>query len=249
MNQKKCPKCGENNPVEAVMCWACYTPLSASAAAGASTVAGGPPAGAASRGGDENKKAIAPWQIGVIAAALLALGGTGFMVMSGSSAPEQYGTGGDIVVEGPRGGAFPPVGGGGVTTAVPPLSSPAGQQTQQQPVSPYIVTTSPNPNSAVGTVGIVPKQAVDARGAAALAAGMSQRLGGKWKNLHIYVFADSQSARSFNSVVRRNGGRPLNGQDYQQLSGIWAQTLARVVIADGRRSVDYPQSNPNGWWS
>jgi hypothetical protein len=34
---KKCPKCGEDNPAEAVMCWACYTPLSA---------AGGAPLGA-----------------------------------------------------------------------------------------------------------------------------------------------------------------------------------------------------------
>ena len=34
MNNKtqKCPKCGEENPAEAVMCWACYTPLSAAKA-------------------------------------------------------------------------------------------------------------------------------------------------------------------------------------------------------------------------
>ena len=27
MNQIPCPKCGEMNPLEAVMCWACFTPL------------------------------------------------------------------------------------------------------------------------------------------------------------------------------------------------------------------------------
>lgn len=27
-----CPKCGEDNPIEAVMCWACYTPLGSGAA-------------------------------------------------------------------------------------------------------------------------------------------------------------------------------------------------------------------------
>ena len=28
METKRCPKCGEENPPEAVLCWACYTPFS-----------------------------------------------------------------------------------------------------------------------------------------------------------------------------------------------------------------------------
>jgi len=31
VDEKDCPKCGEDNPEEAVMCWACYTPLGAPA--------------------------------------------------------------------------------------------------------------------------------------------------------------------------------------------------------------------------
>jgi hypothetical protein len=246
VNQKKCPKCGENNPVEAVMCWACYTPLSGSAAAGAGTAAGGPPASAA-RGGDGEKKAVAPWQIGVIAAALLVLGGAGFMSMRGStSGPIYGGEAGNTIFEPP-----PPIfqgpsmGGGGAPAPPPPAIT---QQTGGQPVAPYTVTTPPNPNSPIGTVGLVPKQQVDPQGAATLAATYGQRLNGKWKNLHIYVFSDVSAARSFNSVVRGNGGRPLSGQDYQQLSGVWAQTLARVEIMGGRRAVRYPQKNPRGWW-
>jgi len=38
MNMQTCPKCGEANPDEAVMCWACYTPLSEKGAARATTI-------------------------------------------------------------------------------------------------------------------------------------------------------------------------------------------------------------------
>jgi hypothetical protein len=249
VNQKKCPKCGENNPVEAVMCWACYTPLSGSVAAGAGAVLGGP-TGAAARGRDREKKAIAPWQIGVIAAALLVVAGGGFMAMRGSSDSTGYdGEAGNTIFEAPP-PTFPfNAGAGGSTAPAPPtLNSPVGQQTQGQPVAPYTVTTQPDPNSPIGMVGIVPRQAVDPQRAAALAAGMSQRLSGRWKNLHIYVFADTGTARNFNSVVRANGGRALSNQQYQQMRNVWAQTLARIEIIGGRRAVRYPSANPGGWW-
>ena len=61
MNPKKCPKCGESNPPEAVMCWACYTPLSGSAGSGPSSQS--TPAHAA----ESEKKAIPPWQLGLVA--------------------------------------------------------------------------------------------------------------------------------------------------------------------------------------
>jgi hypothetical protein len=131
------------------------------------------------------------------------------MVMQGGSdTTDPYnGGGGTTIIEGP-GPTVPRNNSGPNVAPPPPPSTPFTQQTQSQPVAAYTVTTSPNPSSAVGTVGLVPKQAVDPRGAAALAAGVSQRLNGKWKSLHIYVFADAQTATSFNSVVRSNGGRP-----------------------------------------
>ncbi|RYG70864.1 hypothetical protein EON80_06595 [bacterium] len=70
MASKKCPKCGEDNPAEAVMCWACYTPLSGGPAVGsmstatASLAAKGPvgkgPVGVPGVEEDSGKKASIP---------------------------------------------------------------------------------------------------------------------------------------------------------------------------------------------
>ena len=46
--QKQCPKCGEKNPAEAVMCWACYTSLSGGAMAAPPASVSIPSAGVAS---------------------------------------------------------------------------------------------------------------------------------------------------------------------------------------------------------
>jgi hypothetical protein len=248
VNQKKCPKCGENNPVEAVMCWACYTPLSGSAAAGTSGT--GPPGGpaAAHAGGESNKKAIAPWQIGVIGAAILVVAGMAFMSMRGPDTPE-YPTGG-----GSGGGSIPDI-----TFPPQPNSNPLVPQVDaptvatggaaRDPAPPYNITTSPSTKSPVATVGMVPTQPVTARQAAALATGMKQRLrGGPWRSMQVYVFADQEAARAFNDHQRGRDGAPLGLDDYKALQGVWQKTLARYENNGGSEGVRYPQSNPSGWW-
>jgi hypothetical protein len=248
VNQKKCPKCGENNPVEAVMCWACYTPLSGSAAAGTSGT--GPPGGPASAhaGGDTNKKAIAPWQIGVIGAAILVVAGMAFMSMRGPDTPEYPTTGGG------SGGSIPEI-------TFPPQPNPSTVQVDvpaptsssgapaPAPQPPYTITTSPSTKSSVATVGMVPNQPVSAQQAAALAAGMKQRLrGGPWRSMHVYVFADQAAAREFNEHQRGRDGAPLGLDDYKSLQSVWQRTLARYENNGGAEGVRYPQSNPSGWW-
>lgn len=113
MASKKCPKCGEDNPAEAVMCWACYTPLSGSAplGAGLTGAAGTLPKGAGSPVGvplteEPAKKGLDPKAIGI--GAFLLVGVIAAVMMSG-----MMGGGG-----GEEGGASPTpipdgVGGGG----------------------------------------------------------------------------------------------------------------------------------------
>jgi hypothetical protein len=95
----------------------------------------------------------------------------------------------------------------------------------------------------------VPKQALGEQQGAVLAAALGKRMrGGPWRSIHIYVFADVQTATDFNSFQRSNGGAALGPQDYQQLQNIWTNTLARYEINGGKGSVRYPKRSPNGWW-
>jgi hypothetical protein len=101
----------------------------------------------------------------------------------------------------------------------------------------------------VGTVGIVPKQAVGAQQAASLATLTGKRYrGGPWRNIQVYVFADVQTARTFNSFQRDNGGKPLGHRITNSCKNVWANTLARYESVGGREAVRYPQARPSSWW-
>jgi hypothetical protein len=249
VNQKKCPKCGENNPAEAVMCWACYTPLS-----GAPVASGPIPGSTPAPGQASEKKPIAPWQIGVIGLALLIAAGFGISTLVGGAPPNDTGMGGNIIVEDP-GTRTPQTFTPPSNTNVPPPEAPQSPGTNQpQPtqvtVPTYTVTTQPDKRWSQATVGIVPAQGtMREQDAARLAAGLGRKLRGPWRSTHIYVFADQQTANTFQQFQRNRDGKPLDANDYAQLNSVWPNTLVRYEINGRNESVRYPKSNPNGWWA
>jgi hypothetical protein len=249
VNQKKCPKCGENNPAEAVMCWACYTPLS-----GAPVATGPIPGSTPAPGEAPEKKPIAPWQIGVIGLALLIAAGFGISTFIGGT-PADAGMDSPIPnVDGPRNIPSANPGGGNVTIEAPQAPAGGGQPQQNQPAPQapqYAMTTGPDKRWQVATVGIVPVQAGDAQQAGTLAAvvGRKVRNAGSWRSTQVYVFADRQTANTFQQYQRGRDNRPLGPDDYAQLREVWRNTLVRYESNGGAESVRYPQSNVNGWWS
>jgi hypothetical protein len=111
-----------------------------------------------------------------------------------------------------------------------------------------MVTTQPNPNNPVATVGLLPDPPVKPQEAAALAIGMRQRLRGKYQSMYIYVFANQQAAQAFEAHQEGRQGAPLASGDYEALSDVWPNTLARIESNGGTNAVRYPQTNPGGWW-
>ncbi len=267
MASKKCPKCGEDNPAEAVMCWACYTPLS-----GGPVMAGGAPIGGPATagigakgpgpvgvpGGDEApaKKGVDPKMIGV--GAFLVVGAlVAFMVnggMGGGSTDDGTGVDPTAPAPGPGGQPAPPP--PPPTTNVPPPTGGGGGGTAAPaPVAlPFQTVVPPNPQYATGTMGILVNKpgmtAVEAAGFAKFAKNQYSR-NGKWKNMQICVFADQQTANAFKSYQSKRRGSPLTNDDYQQLGsrGIWGGTPAFLESKGNKELVYYPSRNPNGWWS
>ena len=264
MASKKCPKCGEDNPAEAVMCWACYTPLSGGPIlAGGATIGGPATAGIGSKGagpvgvpgGDEEpvKKGIDPKMIGV--GAFLVVGAlVAFLVNGGMS-----GGGGDdsasnsvTIVNQPAAPAPgpgqppppppPPPSGGTTAAAVAPLPLP------------FTTVSPPSPQSETGTMGILvnkpgitPNQAI---GFARFAKGQYSR-NGKWKRMQICVFTDQASATAFTTYQGKRRGAELTDDDYRQLAdrGVWAGTPAFLESRGNRDSLYYPSRNPTSWWT
>lgn len=249
MNQKKCPKCGESNPVEGVMCWACYTPLSGGASAGAKAPMSAPPAAI----DEKEKPKITPVQMGVLGVGLLVVLGMGWKSISGGSV--------DDVPDG-----LPPIPGstkGGEPPFVPPRpvtpggSAPAPQVGGVIPTDPgnsmaYVVTTPPG-RSTWATIGIVPSvpntDGVTAGRLASLAHKPFAK-SGRYQGIYVYAFADKQSAAVFQKFQQNRRGAPLEPGDYedQTLRTIWPKTLARYEYFKGQEAIRYPQANPDGWY-
>lgn len=267
MNQKKCPKCGESNPPEAVMCWACYTPLAGGAVAGAGGVAAttatahakAPARHEKARSDDDDeKKAIAPWQIGAVLLALLLAGGFGFMMLRGDSGSAVGGVTDDT---GGSGGIAYPIPGTG-KVRIPGMVSPGGagstpsmttlpQTPQNQPS--YSVTTPPSRNATWATIGILPTGSVTLQQAAGLALIARQRLtqGRSYQGVYIYVFRDRGAAAAFQQSQRSRSGAPLQGGDYAALANVWPDTLVRYEYNFGNKSEDvrFPSNDAGNWWT
>lgn len=256
MNQKKCPKCGENNPAEAVMCWACYTPLSGGATVAAGATMAAP--GAAVAGNQEGeKKAVAPWQIGLVVGVLLLGLGYGGYSMMGSPTEDVTirGNATDDVGRGPGPGAdnYGP----GPSGPAPPAFNPDPGGVSGAPIAaipiPYEMVSAPNVNTAWGVAAIVPnKPGTSPSAAASLAkfARTNQFNNVKsWQGMQIFVFQDRESAQLFNEYqVQRSAARMEPG-DYAQLGNIWPKCLAVYEFRNGGgEKVMRPSTNPNNWW-
>lgn len=264
MAQKKCSKCGELNPPEAVMCWACYTPLSGGGAPTAAGMAAG--GGGALRANAEvthAKKAVEPWQLGVIgvgvliavvmgARAMMGGSGDGSVVETVSAAPPTS------VPDSTSPNAAPMVapaalsgggGGGGGGGASSPSIAPA--VLPQPGKMAFTISLPPRRGVPWTTMAIVPTQAgTTPQAAASLAAAARQQLvgTGNWKGMYIYVFSDKASAAKLRAFQSKRAGKPLGQNDYQTLLAIWPLTLARYEYSKGWEAIRYPATNPSGWW-
>jgi hypothetical protein len=260
---KKCPKCGEDNPAEAVMCWACYTPLAGSAPipvagaarAGAGGVAGkGGPVGAPTQE-DGEKKQLDPklfvvgglLLLGIIVAVVMNMGGSGG---SDDSTPMGQDPGTTSMSPDPGGGGAPPP-----PAPVAPPSFAGQSNTPVEPVAlPYNVIVPPNAKYATGTMGILATQANitpnQARGLAKFAHDQFSR-NGKWSKMQIAVFSDAGAARTFATYQSRRRGAPMTANDYRELanSNVWSGAPAFYESSGKRESIAYPASNPMNWWT
>ena len=268
MATKKCPKCGEENPAEAVMCWACYTPL----AGGAAAVAGGglvtprggvaavTPAGTAAAQ-DAEKTPVDPKIFVIVGLLILA-------AVIGSFTTGLIGGGG-----GGGGGEVPdvtPIAGGpemGGTTGPPP--SPPQQPVQAPVFTPPTNTTGgdttpvvpqmkvvvpPDPRQPIGTMGIIlstpnasPAQAL----ALAKFAKQTFERGGKWTGMQVLVFNDQNAAKTFLKYQAQSKGAPLTPYQYQDLAnqGLWNNVPVYYETKGRTETPYYPANNPKGWWS
>lgn len=237
------------------MCWACYTPLTGDAAATAAAARPGkaPPRADAHREEKEDKKAIAPWQIGVVVLALLIAGGGAFMMTRGSTSADES-------LLDNSSAPFPAPDRGTIRVPGPSQSSESGvmqsgtvqvPQTQTQDQPSFTMTTPPARGVAWPSVGIVPTTSVNAQQAAALALMARKQLtrGSNYQAIYVYVFRDRNAASKFQTFQRANRGAPLQGDDYTTLSDLWASTLVRYEYNRGNEDVRYPSTNTNSWWS
>ena len=266
MATKKCPKCGEENPAEAVMCWACYTPL----AGGAAAVAGGglvtPRGGAAavtpagSAAAQEEEKSSVDPKIFVIVgllivAAVIGSFTTGLIGGSSSGAvpdvvPLAPGdtTGGGIAESPPPGPQQPQV--------VPPTFTPqtSAPVADAGPATPQMkVVVPPDPRQPVGTMGIIlntpnasPAQAL----ALAKFAKQTFERGGKWSGMQVVVFNNQEAAKTFLKYQAQRRGAKLTPYQYQDLANqnVWNSVPAYYETQGKTEMPYYPSNNPKGWW-
>jgi hypothetical protein len=260
---KKCPKCGEDNPAEAVMCWACYTPLSggpavggintAAAALGAKGPIGKGPAGVPVVEEESGKKGIDPKLIGV-GAFLLIAGVVAFLVNTSMSST---GSTTDFTnVDPPAVDPGRPSGPSAPAGQAPPTMGTNNNQSNNTVPPPvplqFRTVTSPNPRYATGTVGILiaADKSNQAAGFARYAKDQLAR-NGKWRNFQVCVFTDQGTANQFKSYQAPRKGEPLQPADFAKLasSGVWNNT---PVFYESKGKVDrvlYPSKSPNGFWS
>jgi hypothetical protein len=254
VNQKKCPKCGENNPPEAVMCWACYTPLTGGAAAGAAAPAGRGAAPAAESGEEKAKPPV--WQMAVIAGGLLGalfLGASSMGLIGGS------GGGGESPPDLPPETGAVPSPDNPAPPAPPPAPAPATDGGNPAPApaftAPFAVVTQPNPRAAIGIMAIIPtSKTLPPEKAASLAAFTYRQVvdPNRWPVFQIFVFNNDKAAAMFKDYQIKQRGAPLDDSDYRQLSNIWPNVYVRYEYRrsgkGGVETVRYPFKDPMGWW-
>jgi hypothetical protein len=255
-DQKQCPKCGEKNPAEAVMCWACYTSLSGGAAA-VGIGAGGPAAapGKAPMTDSGEKKKIQPAHLAII--------GVGLLVALGFGATQLLGSGGEAVDEFPLPPPKPqsssvssePAQPQQAVISLPPGPSPAMPNAVVPAAGPvYNIVASPNPREQWATMAIAPVNGQfkekEAQAVAQFASRQLQR-SKKYAATEIVVINDTRAAEIFSEHYNRNQQKPLSASDYTDptlVANVWPFTPVRYVNANGKESFTFPQKNPTGFW-
>ncbi|RYX81580.1 hypothetical protein EON83_23315 [bacterium] len=272
MANKKCPKCGEDNPAEAVMCWACYTPLTAGggAAMGAGPGLGGGGTATLPRPGTAvgvpgveaaAKKEIDPKLFfvggGLLLAAVIALFTTGIIGGSSNtpyvdpSAPSDTGA----VSSGFNSdrGAVGPIQSAPPAAPPSPPSAPTGNDNVAPPPPSFSMVVSPNPRFATAAFAIAPAQpGVTPDQAANLARQARQQMAanGRWTKTQIVVFNTADSGQSFRQFMSQRRGAPLSGSDFLTLSnqGVWDNAVIFYETQGKSEKVSQPSKNPKGWW-
>jgi len=262
---KKCPKCGEENPAEAVMCWACYTPLAggAAAAAGGGLVAprGGvasvTPAATAARQNEE-KKGVDPKIFLVVGLLLVALVIGGFTTGIFGGAPADAG----LPIPEPKPGKTT----GGTTrpptnpttpninVIVPDAPVPSSPTDGGVVVKHYDVVVAPNPRYPIGTIGIVAVQP-DITPAQAVSLGKFAKnqfaANGRWNRLQVVVFNNGDVGKAFLKYQAKRQNLSLSSPQFQDMaqSGMWSSVPAYIEFGDGKDRVYEPSRSPTNWWT
>jgi hypothetical protein len=234
------------------MCWACYTPLTEGGAATGGPAVGGHGAGPPMDDDEAPaKKAVEPWQMGVIGLFLAIVLFVGVRTLMGGGSSS--GDSGETPAGVPDPGVGNPPDPGTNPQSAPSVTWPAGSGAPEPGyTSPFKMVSPPYPNVRWATMAIVPTNSnLSTTQAAALAGFARQRVVNpqRWAGFTIYVFADEQSAQVFkDSQIKRRGQPPMSA-DYQELRSIWSRTLAVYDYSKGYAGVRLPRTNPNGWWT
>lgn len=251
--QKQCPKCGEKNPAEAVMCWACYTSLSGGVAAAGALAA----PGAAPMSDSGEKKKVEPKQLVIIGVALVVLLGLGAkMMIGGGDAPPDV-----LSMEtGKPKATTPPPAPISPTTNIETPSTTAFAQQPSQPTGaiaparfPYQMLGAPNPTSQTATVAIVPTEndlsEGQAKGLAVFAHHQLNKIK-KWPAVEVFVFNDVPAAQSFANYQNRLRGAAMTDSNYTspELAALWPKALVRYYSRNERVWITSPRTNAGNFW-
>lgn len=260
MASKKCPKCGEDNPAEAVMCWACYTPLSGSAPLGAGLAAAatagampktvGAPIGVPQTQ-QPAKKGIDPKLIGV--GAFLLVGGLAALLMSGlmgGKSGEVVATGVDPTAPIDFAPSIPSGGGRPVAVAPPMLGGGGGGGAPPAPAPlPFKTVASPGGGFKTGTMGILVAGNANMAGAAKFAKDQFAS-NGRWTNMQVAVFTDPATGDAFAKFQSARKNAPLTNAEFRELadSGVWNNTPVFLDSRGSQERIYYPSRSPQSWW-
>ena len=268
MATKKCPKCGEENPAEAVMCWACYTPL----AGGAAAVAGGglvtPRGGAAAvtpaatAAAQNTEKTSVDPKIFVVVGLLIAAAVIGSFTTGLIGGP---GGGTEItpdvtqITDTEPGTSGPPMPTTqtNITVTAPPSFTPptnSGPSIAPAQTPQFKTVVPPDPRRTTGTMAIlVNTPNISASQALDMAKSARQQFqaGGKWTGMQVVVFSDPGAVRTFSKYQTQRKGDKLTPYQYQELAnqGVW-NSVPAYYETRGKSGVPYyPSASPKGWWS
>ena len=267
MATKKCPKCGEENPAEAVMCWACYTPL----AGGAAAVAGGglvtPRGGAAAvtpaataAAENEEKKGIDP-KIFLVAGLLLGaivIGAFTTGIFGGKSGPDPLP---DVLPTGPGSSTGSFSGDTIPSRPVAPQQPSAPSQSSNSPTTTtpavaahFKTVVPPDPRYSNGTMAIMPTSPnITPAQASGLAKYAKQMFapGGRWTAMQVLVITDPGAAKAFQKYQAQRRGAKLTANEYQELAGmgLWSAVPAYYETQGKSEQSFQPSAHPNNWWT